>query len=81
MKIEAGAYWAGKAINVPGDRVRMIADDGRTAFEIAVVGPDTLEIRGVDTYKVGGLLMSSSISVRPKVSNVVHVSSVEWDKQ
>ncbi len=80
MKIETGHSVSKDARVVDSDRVRFVAEDGRTMFEV-VAGKDgrSIEVRGVETCLVNGVLYSSMIEIRPQVTNQVTIRAREYD--
>ncbi len=82
MRIETGHAVSKDAQLVDADRVRFVAEDGRTMFEV-VAGKDgrSIEVRGVETCRVDGVLYSNAIDVRPQVTNLVTIRAREHDDQ
>lgn len=80
MKIETGHSVSKDVQLVDSDRVRFVAQDGRTMFEV-VAGKDgrSIEIRGVDVCQVDGVLYSDAIELRPRAANTVVVRAAEYD--
>lgn len=80
MKIEIGHSITKDVQAVDSDRVRFVADDGRTMFEV-VAGKDgrSIEVRGVEVCKVAGVLYSQCIDVRPIVANSVEILARRYD--
>ncbi len=66
---------------VAGERIRFVnIEDDRVAFDVVALADGSLEIRGVDTVKVNGVLTGTRLSIEPHVTNVIRVSRLEWDK-
>lgn len=65
---------------VAGKSVDFVTDDDRIVFSVAI-GSDgrSLEIRACDTYKVDGVLYSTSLLVAPNVTNSITVSTKPYD--
>ena len=80
MRIETGHAVSKDAHLVDSDRVRFVAEDGRTMFEV-VAGKDgrSIEVRGVDTCKVGDQVYSNALDIRPHVSNLVEIRAREYE--
>ena len=62
-----------------GKPVRLLAADGRCMFEVRPVGDDTIEVRGVQCYKVNGTILGTDISVEPRSANLVVIRSKPFD--
>jgi hypothetical protein len=63
------------------DRVEFVANDGRVMFEVlASKDGRSIEVRGIETCMVGGVLYSSMLDVRPVVANVVEVRARPYDE-
>ncbi len=79
MKIETGHPLTNDVVELNAKYVRFVSDDGRAAFEVSI-GDDgrSIEVRGVDTYKVDGKLYCERFVVRPRASNSVDILSCEW---
>lgn len=60
-------------------RMNVITDDGRTAFEITFEGDHSIMVRGVDTYKAGGKLYACRLAILPNVGNSITVASTPYD--
>jgi hypothetical protein len=67
---------------VDGNAIRFIAEDGRCMFEV-LCGKDgrSLEVRGVELWRVDGHLYGSSIAIYPHASNSVRVEGVAYEPQ
>lgn len=61
-------------------RVQLLAQDGRVLFEVRA-GKDgrSLEIRGVDTCKVDGVLYGNGLLVKPNADNSITVLAEPYD--
>lgn len=79
MKIETGHSVTKDVQLVDSDRVRFVAEDGRTMFEV-VAGKDgrSIEVRGVEACRVGGVMYSNAFDVRPQVTNQVTIRAREY---
>lgn len=82
MRIETRHGASGDIEIVRSNRVRFVAEDGLTMFEV-VAGKDgrSIEVRGVDICKVGDQVYSNAIDIRPHVSNLVEIRVREYDGQ
>lgn len=80
MKIQTGHRMTHDVADVDAHSVRFCADDGRTMFEVRC-GEDgrSIEVRGVDCCRVGDVLYSELIDIRPKSANSVLVRVREYD--
>ena len=80
MHIETGHALRGNIEKIESNSVRFVAEDGLTMFEVSV-GDDgrSIEVRGVDSCKVDGVMYAGSIDVRPKVANCVDVCARRYD--
>ena len=76
MKIETGHKVTADAAPVAGDRVRFVTNDGRTIFEVTC-GEDghSIEVRGVETFKVGKVVYDGCIEIRPQCANAVWIQA------
>ena len=65
---------------VVGDRVRFVTDDGRTIFEVTC-GKDghSIEVRGVETFKVGKVVYDGCIEIRPHCANGVSIQARRYE--
>lgn len=75
LKIEIGSDIRGESKTFPDDRVRFVAEDGQTMFEVSVVSPNAIEVRAVQLCKVNGILRDSRPMIRPIAGNVVRIST------
>ena len=80
MHIETGHALSSNIEKIESNSVRFVAEDGRTMFEVSV-GDDgrSIEVRGVDSCNVDGVMYTGSIDVRPRVSNCVYVRARRYD--
>jgi hypothetical protein len=80
MNIETGGSMRKSKTQLAAKEVYFVAEDGNTMFEVRC-GKDgrSIEVRGVECCKVGGVLYSECIDVRPVVSNRIIVRSREYD--
>jgi hypothetical protein len=61
MRIESGHLMMNDVAEVAGDSVRFVCDDGRTMFEVRIRKDGrSLEVRGVDTAIVNGVLYGTA---------------------
>lgn len=82
MRIELGHPVEANVVALKDKTVRFVTDDGRTMFEVSC-GKDgkSIEVRGVEAYKVKEKLYASTIDVRPNVANSVTIMSRAYDEQ
>jgi len=68
-------------IGIKEDRVSFVASDGRIMFEVKP-GKDgkSIEVRGVETCLVDGVLYSQFIDIRPIVGNCVQIMVRLYDE-
>ncbi len=81
-KIETG-HELTKDVAVVGDqKVRFVADDGRTMFEVGW-NPDgrSINVRGVECSRVDATLYSETIDIRPICGNSVRIMARKYDEQ
>ena len=78
QRIEIGHCISNDVAVVPDDRVRFVAADGRTMFEVRPSGDSGIEVRGIDTYRVGSVLYDHTLSVEPSATNTIFVRSLEY---
>lgn len=81
LRIESGHPVTSDAAPVPGDRVRFMTPDGRCMFEVRV-GDDgrSIEVHGVETARVDGVLYSETLLVQPCAWNSVNITTKEYGK-
>jgi hypothetical protein len=80
MKIEIGHSITNDVKTVDADRVRFVANDGNTMFEVSICKDGrSLEIRGINVCKVDGVLYSETIDIRPRTSNSVEIRARLYD--
>ena len=82
MKLEAGHKMIDGSVIDCGKRIaRFLADDGRVMFEVKQ-GKDgkTIEVRAVESCFVDGVMYSTSLILRPNVTNSVDVTVSEYGK-
>lgn len=82
MKIEIGNSFSKNIESINSDSVRFVAEDGRTMFEVKI-GKDgkSIEILGIETCKVGGVLYSDCIDIRPRVGNCIEVLARRYSEK
>jgi hypothetical protein len=66
---------------IPSDRVRFVSvSDDRVMFDV-VANPDgSLEVRGVDTCKINGVLRSCRLQIEPHVTNSITIKAMRYDE-
>lgn len=76
MKIVAGGIYGTAPVEVEGESVRFVAEDGREMFEI-LLGKDghSIEVRGVTSCKVDGVLYHEHLAIHPRAANNVIISA------
>ena len=81
LRLETGHPVTKDVKEVASDRVRFVAEDGRTMFEV-IGNKDgrSLEVRAVDTCKVDGILYAGTLEIVPKCGNVVIVRTEKYDR-
>ncbi len=80
MRIESGHPMMNDVAEVAGDSVRFVCDDGRTMFEVRIrKDGKSLEVRGVDTAVVNGVLYGTALCVLPHVTNSITVAAIPYD--
>lgn len=79
MRIETGHRVSADVAPVTGNRVRFVTDDGKTIFEVTC-GKDnhSIEVRGVETFKVGKVVYDSCFVIKPQCANVVSVQAIPY---
>lgn len=72
MKIESGHPVTKDIAPVEGNSVRFVTDDGRTMLEV-IIGKDkrSIEILGIETTKIDGVLYGTTLQIEPRASNSV----------
>lgn len=80
MKLQTGHWITKDVAQLEGRSVRFMASDERCMFEVTAQ-PDgrSIEIRGVDTCLVDGILYSHCLDMRPQVANSILVLAREYD--
>jgi hypothetical protein len=74
LQIETGHPVQGNVKRLTERMIRFVTDDGRAMFEvIACPNGRSIEVRGVGSTKVGGVIYTESLDVRPNVSNSITV--------
>lgn len=59
-----------------------VAADGRVMFEVCPRKDGrSIEVRSISTCKVGGRFYGTELLVAPRVTNVVHISTVPYDDE
>jgi len=63
---------------IEGDRVRFITDDNRVMFEVHAIDDGAIEVRAVESCKVGKEIRLAALLIEPKVSNVIEIRTQKW---
>lgn len=81
-RIETGHVVTNDVQIVDANRVRFVADDGRTMFEVGW-NPDgrSISVRGVEITRVDGKLYSETIDIRPFCGNTVKIMVRDYEDQ
>ena len=80
MRIETGHKVSADVAPVVGDRVRFVTDDGRTIFEVTCGKDDhSIEVRGIETFKVGKIVYDGCIDIRPQCANAVAIQARPYE--
>lgn len=74
MKLQGGMKMMNGVVDIAGDRVAFIAEDGREMFEVRA-GKDgrSIEVRGIETCRVNGKVYTSGLEIRPHVTNSITI--------
>lgn len=81
LHIEIGNSFQGNVDKVDSDRVRFVTEDGRTMFEVCVSDkPNRIEVRGVESCRIDGVLFSELLTVRPQCANVVKIETIKYNE-
>lgn len=80
MHIEIGGSYGEPKQKLDTDTVRFVAPDGRDMFEITIQKDGkSIEIRGVTTTRVNGVLYSETLSIQPQSRNGVIISVTPYN--
>lgn len=79
LKIETGHPVSGDVKPVEGNRIRFVAEDGQTMFEVTA-GKDgrSIEVRAVDTCRVDGVLYNGIIEIHPLCGNSIEIRTQKY---
>lgn len=83
MKIEIGGFPGKEEEQVlTTDRVRFVAEDGRDMFEVKI-GDDgiSIEVRGINSTRVEGVLYREQFNIQPNSSNCVTIRAKKYDER
>lgn len=81
LQIETGHAMTGDVAKIDATRVRFVAQDGRTMFEVSAgLDGKSIEVRGVETTRVGGVLHSERLAICPTVSNHIVIRACLYDE-
>lgn len=79
LQIQTGHELTNDVKPVNADRVRFVAEDGRTMFEVTANDDGTsIEVRSVDTCRVDGVLYNGTLELAPRCANVLTVRSPKY---
>jgi hypothetical protein len=80
LHIETGHPVTADAKPLAEKTVRFVTEEGRAMFEVSA-GKDgrSIEVRGVGTTKVDGVIYTERLDVRPHVSNSITVMVRQYD--
>ena len=82
LQIETGHPLTKDVQAINADRVRFVAEDGRTMFEVTANDDGTsIEVRSVDTCRVNGILYDGTLELVPRCANVLTVRSPKYSGQ
>ena len=81
LHIETGHPLTVDVKKLDAKAVRFVTDDGRCMFEVTT-GKDgrSIEVRAVETTKVGGAIYESLLDVRPNVANSVTILTRRYEE-
>ena len=65
-------------VEMPSGGLEIIADDGRTLFDIHLLKDGTLEVSSGMTCKHKGFILDSGLMVIPKASNDVLIARTKY---
>lgn len=80
MKIAIGGSFGEPNQDLDTERVRFVAPDGRDMFEVSV-GKDgfSIEVRGIASTRVDGVLYREQFDIEPNCSNCVTIRAKKYD--
>ena len=80
MKLVTGGHYGIEAQDLEDNTVSVVAEDGRTMFEI-ILGKDghSIEVRSFAACKVGGILYDSRLLVQPESVSAVVIQARPYD--
>jgi hypothetical protein len=79
LKIQTGHELTNNVKPVNSDRVRFVAEDGRTMFEVKTNDDGTsIDVRSVDTCRINGVLYDGTLELAPRCANVVTIRSPKY---
>ena len=80
MKLVTGGHYGMEAKDLEDNTVSVVAEDGRTMFEI-ILGKDghSIEVRSFAACKVGGILYDSRLLVQPESVSAVVIQARPYD--
>ena len=80
MKFITGGSYGIEKKNVEGNTVSVVAEDGRTMFEV-ILGRDghSIEVRSFAACKVNGILYDSRMLVQPESASGVVIQARPYD--
>ena len=76
LHLETGHPARGDAKQIEGNEIRIVNQDGRCLFEVRICKDQaSIEVRAVDTHKVGDVIHDGLLIIQPKASNNIVVST------
>jgi hypothetical protein len=79
LQIQTGHELTNDVKPVNSDRVRFVAEDGRTMFEVKTNDDGTsIDVRSVDTCRINGVLYDGTLELAPRCANVVTIRSPKY---
>ena len=79
LQIQTGHEVTNDVKPVNSDRVRFVAEDGRTMFEVKTNDDGTsIDVRSVDTCRINGVLYDGTLELAPRCANVVTIRSPKY---
>lgn len=80
LHMETGHPVTADVVKIPGDRIRLVDDTGRTAFEL-ICHDGYFEVRSVDHYIIGDSIHGGGLDIKPRASNSVEIHTPFYMKR